>query len=110
MPLALLKMGVNLLTGANGKVCLSSDLPYTKAVIQETFRISPVAPLGVPHYTTEDVSFMGYRVPKDTQVMWLILWQLHADDIIESLRYSHISLEKIETLSSLFFYFKLFPF
>ena len=102
MPLALLKMGVNLLTGANGKVCLSSDLPYTKAVIQETFRISPVAPLGLPHYTTEDVSFMGYRVPKDTQVMWLILWQLHTDDIIALLRYSHMSLKRTETLLPLF--------
>ena len=47
---------------------LNLDLPYTKAVIQEGFRIRTSTPLGVPRGTLQDVNLMGYHIPKNTQV------------------------------------------
>lgn len=49
---------------------ISSDmnLPYTKAVIQEAFRIETAVPLSVPRRTRQDVKLMSYLIPKNTQV------------------------------------------
>ena len=41
-------------------------LPYIEAIIRETLRWRQVAPLGVPHTTTEDDVFKGYFIPKGT--------------------------------------------
>ena len=57
-----------MIIGSNGRVRLGIDLPYTRAVIQEGFRIKPATPMGVPRKTVTDVNLMGYHVPKDTQV------------------------------------------
>jgi len=48
---------------------LNLDLPYTKAVIQEGYRITPATPLSVPRKTIKDVILKGYYIPKNTQVM-----------------------------------------
>ena len=45
------------------------NLPYTEAVIQEILRISCVAPLGIPHCSTADITLEnGYKIPKGTMV------------------------------------------
>jgi cytochrome P450 len=41
-------------------------LPYTYAAITESFRMSPVAPISVPHFCTEDAKLSGYDIPKGT--------------------------------------------
>ncbi|CAL8110287.1 unnamed protein product [Orchesella dallaii] len=46
-----------------------TKLPYTFAVISESFRLSPVAPISVPHMNTEDAKLMGYNIPKETILM-----------------------------------------
>eukprot|EP01132_Coremiostelium_polycephalum_P012017 gene12017-14698_t len=43
--------------------------PYLNAVIKETMRKFPVAPLSVPHITTEDIQLKGYFIEKGTQVI-----------------------------------------
>ena len=43
-----------------------SKLVYLEAVVLETVRMYPVAPLGVPHETMEDMSVAGYVIPKKT--------------------------------------------
>lgn len=53
-------------------------LPYTCAVLLETQRLATVMPFMYPHSTTENTSFMGYQIPKDT-VMLFNLWSLHHD-------------------------------
>ena len=48
---------------------LASDLdklPYIEAVLKETHRWHPVAPLGLPHKSTEDDEIMGFSLPKGT--------------------------------------------
>ena len=43
-----------------------SGLPYLLAVIKETFRLHPPAPL-IPHAAIDDVEINGYVVPKNTK-------------------------------------------
>jgi cytochrome P450 len=41
-----------------------SSLPYVEAVYREVMRWKPVAPLIIPHATTEDDVYEGYFIPK----------------------------------------------
>lgn len=43
-------------------------LPYTFATMQEVMRIASLIPMGLPHYTTEDVTLRGYFIPQGTVV------------------------------------------
>ena len=54
-------------------------LPYVNAVVNETLRISSVIPLGVPHKTTADTTLAGYKIPKDTQILFNN-WAIHHDE------------------------------
>lgn len=46
-----------------------ANLPYTDAVVKEVLRWHPVAPMGIPHMSTEDDMFEGYFIPKGSLVM-----------------------------------------
>lgn len=43
------------------------QMPYLKAVIKETFRISPLA-LALPRTTVKDLVLSGYQVPKGVRL------------------------------------------
>ncbi|KAG2110358.1 cytochrome P450 [Suillus discolor] len=43
-------------------------LPYVEAILRETLRWYPVAPLGVPHATTTSDVYNGYFIPKGVAV------------------------------------------
>ncbi|XP_071808498.1 steroid 17-alpha-hydroxylase/17,20 lyase-like [Asterias amurensis] len=45
------------------------SLVYVSAAIEEILRYACIAPLSVPHKTTQDITFRGYSVPKDTSVL-----------------------------------------
>lgn len=44
-------------------------LPRLTAAIMESQRWAPVAPIGVPHVTTEDDIFEGYFIPKGAVIV-----------------------------------------
>ena len=39
-------------------------LPYINAIVKESLRWYPVAPMGLPHLCTEEDEYEGYRIPK----------------------------------------------
>lgn len=46
-----------------------AQLPYLRALIKEVIRFWPVAPLGVPHATSEDDVYRDYFIPRGTSVI-----------------------------------------
>ncbi|KAF0319369.1 hypothetical protein GQ607_013337 [Colletotrichum asianum] len=45
-----------------------ADLPYIRAMGKEILRIRPVTNIGSPHYTTADIFYKDYFIPKNTVV------------------------------------------
>ncbi|XP_026175032.1 cytochrome P450 2K4-like [Mastacembelus armatus] len=48
------------------------NLPFTDAVIHETQRLASIAPVALPHKTTQDVIFKGHFIRKGTTVYPLL--------------------------------------
>ncbi|KAH7913454.1 cytochrome P450 [Hygrophoropsis aurantiaca] len=56
------------------------SLPYVEAVVRETLRWHPVAPLGLPHVSTADDTYNGYYIPKGA-VMVFNTWAMSHNTI-----------------------------
>ncbi|XP_063917019.1 cytochrome P450 306a1-like [Zophobas morio] len=54
------------------------NLHYTKAAISEVTRIRTVAPLGLPHWASENIHVENFTIPKGSMIMPL-LWAIHMD-------------------------------
>jgi cytochrome P450 len=46
-----------------------ASLPYIEAVMKETHRWHPVAPMAIPHCCTQEDSIKGYRIPKGAMIL-----------------------------------------
>ncbi|EIW77879.1 cytochrome P450 [Coniophora puteana RWD-64-598 SS2] len=55
-----------------------NSLPLVRAFVQEMHRWRPIAPTGLSHYTTDDVIWNGYCIPKGTTV-WGNHWAISRD-------------------------------
>ncbi len=45
------------------------NLPYINAIVKEVLRWQPVAPMGLPHTSTEEDVCEGYLIPKGAMVL-----------------------------------------
>ncbi|GJE97683.1 cytochrome P450 [Phanerochaete sordida] len=45
------------------------DLPYISAIVKETERLHNPLPLGVPHMNTEDATYRGHFIPKNSVII-----------------------------------------
>uniref|UniRef100_A0A0E0M1R2 Cytochrome P450 n=1 Tax=Oryza punctata TaxID=4537 RepID=A0A0E0M1R2_ORYPU len=64
-----------------GRLVTETDipsLPYIDAIMKETMRVHPVAPLLAPHVAREDASVAGYDVPTGTRVL-VNVWTIARD-------------------------------
>ncbi|THG07108.1 hypothetical protein TEA_022529 [Camellia sinensis var. sinensis] len=55
-----------------------SKLHYLQAIISETFRLFPAAPLLVPHISSDDCIIGGFNVPRGTLLL-VNAWAIHRD-------------------------------
>jgi len=57
------------------------QLPYIEAIVKEVLRWHPVAPMALPHLSTEDDVIEGYYIPKDTMI-FANVWHFTHDPAI----------------------------
>ncbi|WOH13205.1 hypothetical protein DCAR_0832714 [Daucus carota subsp. sativus] len=79
------KAEISSVVGANKQLKESDTdkLHYLQAIVDETLRLHPPAPILLPRKAVRETNFMGYTIPKDTQVLinnWAIgrdkdLWE-----------------------------------
>ncbi|KAK7055284.1 cytochrome P450 [Favolaschia claudopus] len=60
-----------------------SQMPFINALIKEVTRIQPIFPTGIPHYTTEDIRYKDYIIPKNTTVIMNIYSIFRNPDIFD---------------------------
>ncbi|KAJ7312237.1 cytochrome P450 [Mycena albidolilacea] len=54
------------------------QMPYVRAIISETHRFRPIAPLGAPHATLATEEYHGYIIPKGTTI-FVNMWGIFHD-------------------------------
>ncbi|KAF5358826.1 hypothetical protein D9758_008521 [Tetrapyrgos nigripes] len=60
-----------------------ASLPYCQALLNETHRFRPVAPLGIPHAMLTDGLYRGYVLPKGS-IVFINAWGIYHDpDVYE---------------------------
>ncbi|KAF3906918.1 hypothetical protein AA313_de0203533 [Arthrobotrys entomopaga] len=57
------------------------SLPYIDAVVKETLRWWPIAPMGFPHTADEDIEYDGHLIPKGAYLLPAVWWFLHDPDV-----------------------------
>ncbi|KAK7051593.1 hypothetical protein VNI00_004572 [Paramarasmius palmivorus] len=59
------------------------NLPYLQAIVKEAHRIRPVAPVGIPHATTQIENYEGYIIPSGTAIFFNTYGIYHDPELFE---------------------------
>lgn len=57
------------------------SLPYINAVVKESLRWWPIAPMGFPHTATDDLEYNGLHIPKGAYLLPNVWWFLHDPEV-----------------------------
>ncbi|KAJ7305654.1 cytochrome P450 [Mycena albidolilacea] len=57
------------------------QMPYIRAIISETHRWRPIAPLGLPHRALAPEEYQGYLIPKGTTI-FVNMWGIFHDPVL----------------------------
>ncbi|OIS99477.1 PREDICTED: cytochrome P450 76A1-like [Nicotiana attenuata] len=78
--MAKVKAEISEVVGPNRKFeeCDIDNLSYMQAVLKESLRLHPPLPFLIPRRATQDTKFMGYDVPKGTQLL-VNAWSIGRD-------------------------------
>ncbi|KXX75970.1 Cytochrome P450 1A2 [Madurella mycetomatis] len=57
------------------------NLPYLNLVLQETYRMNPLSPLGIPHASVADDVYNGMFIPKGT-IVYQNIWAMMHDESV----------------------------
>lgn len=55
-----------------------NNIPYIQCIVNETFRMYPTGPLGLPRESRADCEVGGYHVPRGSMLLYNI-WAIHND-------------------------------
>ncbi|KIJ14852.1 hypothetical protein PAXINDRAFT_78324 [Paxillus involutus ATCC 200175] len=58
-----------------------ASMPFINCIVKEVLRWKPVAPLGVPHATTENDIYLGMFIPKNTTIVPNLWAMLHDPEV-----------------------------
>ncbi|KAF2635515.1 cytochrome P450 [Massarina eburnea CBS 473.64] len=70
-----------------GRLPVTADreqLPYIEAIMKEVHRWHPVLPMGLPHSSTEEIFYRGYRIPKGSVLLPNNWWFTHDPAVYSS--------------------------
>ncbi|OBT75491.1 hypothetical protein VF21_04923 [Pseudogymnoascus sp. 05NY08] len=56
-------------------------LPYISAIVKETLRWWPIAPMGFPHAVDGDIEYNGLHIPKGALLLPAVWWFLHNPEV-----------------------------
>ncbi|WOH13218.1 hypothetical protein DCAR_0832727 [Daucus carota subsp. sativus] len=76
-----IKAELGRVVGANKELEESdiNNLPYLQATVEESLRLHASVPLMLPRKAVQDTTFMGYNIPKNTQV-FVNAWGIERDE------------------------------
>ncbi|KAL1806873.1 hypothetical protein ACET3Z_029941 [Daucus carota] len=76
-----IKVELGRVVGANKELKESdiNNLPYLQATVEESLRLHASVPLMLPRKAVHDTTFMGYNIPKNTQV-FVNAWAIGRDE------------------------------
>lgn len=57
------------------------NLTYANLILQETYRMNPLSPLGIPHASIADDVYKGMFIPKGTTI-YQNVWAMHHDESV----------------------------
>ena len=57
------------------------NLPYINALVKEAIRWWPIAPMGFPHATTEDIKYNGLDIPRGSFILPSVWWFLNDPEV-----------------------------